>query len=254
MINLISLMGKVSDDEWQERVNLAAVFRVAYHYNWNQTINNHISARIFSTPDQFVMNPAGLGWNEITASSLITVDIFGNIITKSDLSLGKSGQSFHTIIQRDRSDLQCIFHIHPVNGVVVSAIKNGLPFFDQNACALYGKVGTHEFEGMSETKSKGERVVRDLKGNYALIMKNHGLLTVGRTIGEAFTLMQRLIKACDVQIQLLATGVENMPIPHKIAELTSQQLWKRRDNAPFSSRTWPAMFRLAHRLDPGFCD
>jgi ribulose-5-phosphate 4-epimerase/fuculose-1-phosphate aldolase len=122
------------------------------------------------------MNPAGLGWNEITASSLITVDIFRNIITKSDLSLGKSGQSFHTIIQRDRSDLQCIFHIHPVNGVVVSTIKN------------------------------------------------HGLLTVGRTIGEAFTLMQRLIKACDVQIQLLATGVGNMPIPHKIAELTSQQL------------------------------
>jgi ribulose-5-phosphate 4-epimerase/fuculose-1-phosphate aldolase len=247
-----SLKDKVSEDEWQTRVNLAAAFRVAYHYGWNETINNHISARIPGTPEQFIMNPVGLGWDEITASNLITADIHGQVVTESDFKLAKSGQNFHTIVQRDRPDLQCVFHIHPADGVIVSALKDGLQFFDQNACALYGKVGTHGFEGMAESKSEGERIVEDIEGNYALIMKNHGLLTAGRTIGEAFAFMQRLIKACDVQLRLMATGAEYVAIPHEIAQLTAEQMWERRGNKPFGFRMWPAMVRLADRLDPSY--
>jgi ribulose-5-phosphate 4-epimerase/fuculose-1-phosphate aldolase len=105
---------------------------------------------------------------------------------------------------------------------------------------------------MVEGKSEGERIVEDLVGNYALIMQNHGLLTAGRSIGEAFTLMQRLIKACDVQIRLMSTGAETRPIPKKLAELTAKQLWERRGKKPFGARTWPAIVRLAERLDPGY--
>jgi ribulose-5-phosphate 4-epimerase/fuculose-1-phosphate aldolase len=251
-LKIASLNGKVSEGEWQTRVELAAAFRVAYYYGWNETINNHISARIPDQPDHFVMNPVGIGWDEVTASSLITADIHGNIVSDSSLTLAKSGQNFHTIVQRDRPDLQCIFHIHPADGVIISALKDGLQFFDQNACALYGKVGRHGFEGMVEEKSEGERIVEDIEGNYALIMANHGLLTAGRTIGEAFTLMQRLIKACDVQIRVMATGAPYNVIPDEIAELTATQMWERRGNKPFGVRTWPAIMRLADRLDPGY--
>ncbi len=251
-LNVDSLFGSVSDAEWQTRVELAAAFRVAYYYGWNETINNHISARLPDNPDHFVMNPVGFGWDEMTASSLIKADVAGNIVSTANYTLAKSGQNFHTTVLRDRPDLQCVFHIHPADGVIISAMTEGLQFFDQNACALYGKVGSHEFEGMVEGKSEGERIVEDIEGKVALIMKNHGLLTAGRTIGEAFTLMQRLIKACDVQIRLMATGAESRPIPNEIAELTCRQMWERRGNKPFGVRTWPAIIRLADRLDPSY--
>lgn len=252
MLNIPSLYGKVSEDEWLIRKHLAASFRVAYYYGWNETINNHISARIPSEPDTFVMNPVGLGWDEITASSLIKADIHYNILSDSALSLAKSGQSFHTEIHKERKDLQCVFHIHPASGVIVSAMTEGLKFFDQNACALYGKVGLHGFQGMPDTKNEGEKIVQDIKNNFALILANHGLLTVGRTIGEAFTLMQRLIKACDVHIRVLSTGEKHREIPKDIAILTANQMWERRKNKPFGDRTWPAIMRLAERLDPSF--
>tara|TARA_A100000164_G_scaffold379876_1_gene425502 strand:- start:1580 stop:2344 length:765 start_codon:yes stop_codon:yes gene_type:complete len=252
MLNIPSLFGKVSKEEWLIRKHLAAAFRVAYYYGWNETINNHISARIPSAPDTFVMNPVGLGWDEITASSLVKADINYNILSDPSLNLAKSGQNFHTEIQKQRRDIQCVFHIHPASGVVVSAMTEGLKYFDQNACALYGKVGFHGFTGMPDSNNEGEQIVKDIKDNFALILANHGLLTVGRTIGEAFTLMQRLIKACDVQIKLLSTGVDHIEIPEDIAISTANQMWQRRKNKPFGNRTWPAIMRLAERLDPSF--
>jgi len=251
-LDIEPLAGKVSESEWRTRCDLAAAFRAAYYYGWNETINNHISARLPDAPDHYVMNPVGVGWDEVTASSLIKADVDGTVLSDTSLKLAKSGQSFHSAVLRARPDLACVFHIHPVEGVIVSSMKDGLQFFDQNACALYGKVGTHDFEGMAESKSEGERIIEDLDGNMALIMHNHGLLTAGRNIGEAFALMQRLIKACDLQIRLLATGAETRPLPDDLAAFTAKQMWERRGNKPFGHRTWPAIVRLAGRLDPAY--
>jgi ribulose-5-phosphate 4-epimerase/fuculose-1-phosphate aldolase len=251
-LTIESLEGKVSEAEWKTRCSLAAAFRVSYHYGWNETINNHISARISDGSEHFVMNPVGVGWDEITASTLIKANVDGDIISESRLKLAKAGKSFHSAILKQRPDLGCVFHMHPPAGVVISALASGLMYFDQNACALYGRLGRHKYEGLAESKSESERIIADLEGNVALLMDNHGLLTVGRDVGEAFALMQRLINACEIQTRILSTGAVNQPLSDNIAAFTADQMWKRRGNKPFGSRTWPAVVRLAERLDQSF--
>lgn len=251
-LDIPSLEGKVSAAEWRTRVNLAAAYRVAYHYGWNDTVNNHIAARIPDAPDTFVMNPQGMFWNEMTASSLIKADIDGNVLSDSPLKLAPAGKNFHTAILRLRPDLGCSFHIHPKEGVIVSATMEGLRYFDQGACTLYGTVGTHDFRGLAQDAEEGPAIVGDLGDNMCLIMWNHGLLTVGRTIGEAFVYMHALVSACETQVGLMATGAAIREVAPEIVEHTSAQMAARRGNQPHGENWWPAYVRLAERLDPSF--
>lgn len=247
-----SLRGHVGAAEWEARVNLAAAFRVAYHLGWNDTPRNHITARIPDAPETFLMNPLGLGWHEITASSLLKIDLDGNILSDTDLSPGPAGLNFHSAILRAKPDLACSLHIHATPGVIVSATKDGLMFIDQSACALYGQVGYHDFEGLAQDEEEGPRIVADLDDNFALIMWNHGLLTVGRTIGEAFSYMHRLVTACETQIRLMATGAEIRRIPDDVLAHTNEQMVARRGNKPYGELDWRMYLRLAEKLDPSF--
>lgn len=251
-LNLTPLEGKVSDTEWETRVNLAAAFRVAYHFGWNQTIHNHFSARVPDNPDHFVMNPQGLGWHEITASSLITSDYNGNNITESDFRLAPAGRNFHSAILDSRRDLACVMHVHPKSGIVVSASKDGLLPIDQSSSMLYGRVAYHEFEGLAQEAEEGPRIVQDLGDNLMMIMRNHGVLTVGHTIAEGFTLLHNLVSACETQVKLMATGQDYNLVPEDVCRHTQTQIDARFENRPRGELEWAMYRRLAEKLDPDF--
>ncbi len=247
-----SLRDSVGAAEWEARVNLAAVFRVSYHLGWNDTIRNHATARIPGTPDQFLMNPRGLGWHEITASNLLRLDLDGNILGDTDLAPGPAGLNFHSAILREMPDIQSTFHIHPSAGVVVSATEEGLIYVDQGGCSLYGEVSYHDFEGLAEAADEAPRIIAELGDTHAMIMRNHGLLTVGRTIGETFSFMHGLVAACEIQVRLMSTGAPIRRISQEVLEHTSRQMKARRGNKPSGELDWQMYLRLAESLDPSF--
>ena len=146
------------------------------------------------------MNPRGIGWHEITAANLLKLDLDGKILSNTDLCPGPAGLNFHSAILREKPELDCTIHVHPMQGVIVSTLEGGLQFFDQESCAIYGTVSYHEFEGLAQEADEAPRIIADLGDKYTMIMENHGLLTVGRTIGEAFTYMDKLLRACETQV------------------------------------------------------
>ena len=248
--NVTRLRNAVSDAEWETRVDLAAAFRVAHHLGWNNTINNHIAARVPGEPDHFLMNPVGLGWHEIKASDLIKSDWSGNYLSETTMTLAPAGFNFHSAILREKRNLNCTFHIHPLAAVLVSAMEDGLMFYDQSSCSLYGQVSYHDFEGLAQEKDEAPRIIADLGDNFAMIMRNHGALTVGRTIGEAFSYMRRLVGACEVQSRLLACGVKLRKVPQDVLEFTKSQMDARHPGKPYGELDWKMYRRLAEQLDP----
>lgn len=252
MGHFASLKGKCSPEEWEVRVNLAAAYRMGYHLGWNNTIRNHISARVPGHPDQFLLNPLGLGWNEITASSLVKTDMDKNILDDTEYGLADAGYNFHSKILAAKPELDCVYHTHPKVGIAVGALEEGLMFLDQGGLYLYGKVAYHKFEGIAFEEDEGPRIVADLGDNEAMIMCNHGLLTVGRTVPEAFLRMNSLIEACDTQVRVMSMGGTIRPIPKEICEFTRKQSTERRSNKPRGDDEWPMYLRLAEKLDPSF--
>ncbi len=247
-----SLKGQVSDAEWQTRQNLAAGCRVAQHLGWNDTIRNHFTARVPDESDKFLMNPVGLMWSEITASDFLKVDFKGKCHTPSDFRPGPAGLVFHGAILERHPNLHCSFHLHPSDGVVVSAMEDGLIFAYQESLALYGQVATYEFESYPDDPEDGIRVAQRLGDKTCMIMGNHGLLTVGRTIAEGFYNMARLIDACTIQIKLMASGAKIKHIPKSICELTYRKHLERANARPIGQEDWAGYYRLAERLYPEF--
>lgn len=252
--NVIPLYGKVSDTEWETRLNLAAAFRVAHHYGWNDTVRNHITAQIPNSGGEFLMNPLGLGWHEITASSLVRTNYAGDILNGGDARLAPAGFNFHSEILKSVPEIICVLHVHEIAGTAVSATEEGLITFDQGGCMLHGEVGYHEFEGLANEADEAPRIVSDLGGKHALIMRNHGLVTVGRTIGEAFTYMHGLITACRTQVQLLSMGVPIRRLSEEISTHTHEQMMHGRGDIPIGERDWAMHYRLAESLDSSFKD
>ncbi len=248
-----SLQNSVSDAEWQTRVDLAAAFRMGHHLQWNDTIRNHITARIPDDPEHFLMNAYGLGWQEITASNLLKLDLNGNIVTETDQIVAAAGVNFHSAVLRARPDLNCVFHIHPLAGTTISALEDGLMYLDQGGTILYGRIGTHEFEGLATEFDEGQRIINDLgEKNVGLLMWNHGLLTVGRTVAEAFVTMRALINTCELQARVLATGSKVRQIPIEICERTADKIEDLREGHPWGHDEWPMYLRWAEQLDPNF--
>lgn len=246
------LRADMDEAEWNTRVELAAAFRVAYHLGWNDTPQNHIVARIPGDPDHFLMNPAGSGWHEVTASGLLKINLDGTVVTETDKVPAPAGLNFHSCILRMKPDIYCSMHIHEQSGVIVSATEGGLKFYDQSACSIYGDVAYHDFEGLAQDEDEGPRIVSDLGDRHALIMWNHGLLTVGQNVGEAFVYMHRLVGACALQVRLLSMNAKPKELPHEIARHTYEQMQARRANRPYGGQDWEMYLRLADKLDPAF--
>jgi ribulose-5-phosphate 4-epimerase/fuculose-1-phosphate aldolase len=245
---------EISEAEQDARVQLAAAFRIAHHYGWNLQILNHITLRVPGHDDRFLMNPHGLGWDEVTASSLVTCDLSGNVLSHEGVKLAPAGYNFHSGILRARSHLNCVMHVHATPAVVISATKGGLKIVDQSGCHLYGEVAGHDFEGFAQEEDEVPRILRDIGDKHCLMMWNHGLLTVGRSLSEAFLYMRRLIDACRVYERLLATGAEIREIPTNVLDFTRQQIDEKRKTPAYSEGEWKYHLRLAYRLDPTFAD
>lgn len=245
---------EVSEAEWQTRVEVAAACRIAYDLGWNDGVTNHITARIPDAPDHFIMNPQGLGFDEMTASCMATCDISGHVVSDIGLEPGPAGLNFHSAVFNARPDVNCSMHIHPTAGVVVSATKGGLMILDQRGCLLHNQVAYHEFEGYARAKDEAPRIIAELGDKHTMIMKNHGLLAVGRTVGEAFYFMDRLIFACELQERVMAMGTEIQTVPEEVIAVANRQSAERHHNKPYGENDWKLLCRRLERKDPSFME
>jgi len=247
-----SLRGKVSEAEWETRVQLAAAFRICYNRGWNGSTANHMTARVTDEPENFLMNAADFSWDEITASNLLMLAYDGKVLSGTDRKPRPAGLNFHSAIQREMPQIACTIHLHPMAGVVVSAMEEGLNFYDQGSCSVYGQVSYHDFEGIAQEADEAPRILSDLGNKYTMIMRNHGLLAVGRTIAEAMAYMGRLVRACETQERLLSTSATPVPLSKEICDFTANQIAERASNQPIGDTDWQAAFRRQVRADPSF--
>ncbi len=248
-----------SDAEWQTRVDLAAAYRLVDHFGWTDLIYNHISARVPGTHEHFLINPFGLLYEEITASSLIKIDIDGNVISNAnpEHTVNRAGFVIHSAIHRARPDVVCVLHTHTTAGMAVSALTCGLLPLTLSGMR-FSDVGYHDLEGVVVDLGEQERLVENLGDREALILHNHGLLVVGQTIAQAFGRIDRLERACQTQLQVLACNTPYITPPDDVIEKTRSQL-KRSPTPDAQGRTvehgareWPALLRLLDRRDPSF--
>jgi ribulose-5-phosphate 4-epimerase/fuculose-1-phosphate aldolase len=241
-----SLQGRVSAAEWETRVNLAACYRLVDKYGMTDLIYNHITARIPDT-EHLLINLYGLLYKEITASSLVKIDVEGNIIAKpdTDYDINKSGYVIHGAIHKARPDVQCVIHTHTRAGIAVSAMKCGLLPMSQTSMRFVGHIGYHGYEGPAVNLDERERIVEDLGPHDALIMNNHGLLTCGATIQQAFNTMYQLELSCRSQVDAMAARTDLALPSREVLEHTAH-MYQPATRRPYGVLEWHAMLR---RLD-----
>jgi ribulose-5-phosphate 4-epimerase/fuculose-1-phosphate aldolase len=238
----------ISPQEWQARTDLAAVYRLCAHYGWGDVIYNHCSMRVPGEPSKFLMKQHELLWTEVTATNLRKVDMNDDLDEKSGVN--RPGFTLHGGVLKGRPDVNCAVHVHTEIGMAIAGLKHGLRMVSQQAIRFYNRTGYHAYEGITEDFEERARINRDLAQNRALIMHNHGLLTVGKNAREAFVLMKTLIEAADIQLRLEATGSELIEIPSQICESTAAQ-YEKHDSGR-GSADWPAFLRIAEQIDPGY--
>jgi ribulose-5-phosphate 4-epimerase/fuculose-1-phosphate aldolase len=243
---------QVGEREWQARVELAAAYRWVAIHGWTNLINNHISLRVPGTEDQFLINPYGLLYEQITASSLVKIDVAGNKLEDSPYGVNRAGFVIHSAIHTARKDLHCVLHTHTVPGQAVSALDCGLLPLNQAAMRFYKRIGYHDFEGIAQDLDERERIVADLGPHQCLIMRNHGLLTAGGDVGEAFHLMYHLVRSCETQMMVLASGQPYSMPPQEICEKTAGQYWNR--GRRLGQNDWPALMKRLDTIDPSYRD
>lgn len=245
-----SVRGRVSEEEWDARVALAAAYRLAAHFGWTHLVQNHISLRVPGTADHYLINPYGFLYEQITASCLIKIDGRGNVIDPTPYEVNTAGFVLHGAVHMAKPELHCVMHTHTVAGMAVSCLDCGLLPINQGAMRWYNRIAYHDFEGLALDFDEQERVVRDLGNHKCMILKHHGLLTCGVNVGEAFTLMYHLEKACQTQMMVLASNQKySMPSPEQ-CEHTAQQFF--RNGRILGQRDWAALMKLVDSIDPTF--
>jgi len=238
----------ISPAEWQARVDLAAVYRLVAHYGWDDVIYNHSSMRVPGEPRHFLMKKHELLYTEVTASNLVKVSMDEDLDERAGVN--RPGFTLHGGVLSARDDVNCAVHVHTNIGMAIAGLKHGLKMVSQQAMRFYQRLGTHAYEGITEDFAERERINRDLGNNRAMIMHNHGLLTVGKNAREAFVLMKTLIEAADIQLRMEATGGEMLEIPAEICAKTAAQY--ETHDAGRGSSDWAAYLRLLDSIDPGY--
>jgi ribulose-5-phosphate 4-epimerase/fuculose-1-phosphate aldolase len=244
--------GPITEAERAVRRDLAAAYRLCALFGWDDLIYTHISARVPGPGHHFLVNPLGLGFDEITASSLVKIDMAGNVIGDSPYRPNAAGFVIHGAIHGSRADAGCVMHLHTEAGMALSMLEEGLLPLTQHAMRFHGRIGYHDYEGIALTMDEQRRFIADLGENAALILRNHGTLTVGRSVGHAFTEMFYLDKAARTQLMAQATGRPLRVPGADIVELTVQQ-WLD-DLGVSGDREWPSLIRKLDRTDPGYKD
>ncbi|MDN3920422.1 class II aldolase/adducin family protein [Roseateles violae] len=248
---IASRQSQVSEAEWALRVELAAAYRLVALFGWDDLVFTHISARLPDRHDEFLINPYGLMFEEITASSLIRVDMNGNKLDDSPFPVNPAGFTIHSAVHAAREDAGCVLHTHTLNGVAVSAQKGGvLPISQQSIFVLSG-LSYHDYEGVALRDDEKPRLVADLGQNNFLMLRNHGLLTVGRSVADAFLQMYLMETVCNIQIRAQAGGGELIPVnPQIIAGARQQQTQVTKGLG--ANLTWPGLLRRLDRRSPGY--
>ncbi len=246
-----SLKDKVSPEEWQVRVDLAATYRLVHHYGWDDMIFTHISARVPGPEHHFLINPYGLLFDEITASNLVKIDLDGNKIEESPHPVNPAGFTIHSAIHAAREDSHCVIHLHSLDGVAVSAQEHGLLPLDQHALMLGEDLAYHDYEGVALDLDERERLVHDIGEKNLMMLRNHGTLATGKNCADAFLRMYYLERACSMQVRALAGGATpnktNQGVAQKTADVGAQAF-----DGLMGAMAWPALLRMLDRKDPSY--
>ena len=240
------LTTSLEQEQEHVRIDLAAMFRLTAHFGWDDTVWNHITARVPGSDHHFYMHRFGLHYSEVSASNLIKVDEDGKVI-EGPSDVNTAGFIIHSAVHLNHAESKFVFHAHPPTAIAATAFKE-IPFLVQDSSMLYGKVGYHDWEGLSVDPDERHRIAERLEGNSCLVMRNHGFLTVGKTAGECFMNMYYLIRMCEVAIQLSASNLELVNKPHEMWALASKQY----EAFPPGVYEWPALKRVADRIDPSY--
>lgn len=249
VLDIPSVKDQVSDEEWEARVNLAAAYRICAHFGWDDLIYTHISARVPNTDHHFLINPLGLMFEEMTASSLIKVDLNGNALMETPFIPNAAGFVIHSAIHEAREDAGCVLHLHTDYGIALSNLKDGLELLCQSSIPPFSQVAYHDYEGFAVNDGEKERLVADMGDKAALILRNHGTLTVGETVAQAFELMFFLEKACRVQILTHSAGGEINPMNQSAIENAFRDLRVVAGAKGADNLVWPAILRKLNRMD-----
>jgi len=254
-LSIASVEGRCSPAEWQARVDLAACYRLVDMYGMSDMMANHISARVPDEPGAFLINAYGMMYEEITASSLLKVDLAGSILAKPDFGeldygINRAGYVIHSAVHEARHDVDCIIHTHSWASMAVSALACGLLPITQTAMRFL-KIGYHDYQGVVLDDAEKASLVRDLGAGEALILRNHGALVVGRTIGETFNWTHRLELACRSQLAAMACNTPLVPLAQPVLEATWKN-YQRDTRRPYGLMEWPALLRKLDRLDPSY--
>jgi ribulose-5-phosphate 4-epimerase/fuculose-1-phosphate aldolase len=233
--------GIQSDTDYKARLDLAAVYRLLAHYGWGDVIFNHAAMRVPSNPRHFLVKRHELLYTEVTASNLVEVSMDDDLDERSGVN--RPGFTLHSGVLRGRPDVHCSVHVHPEEGIALSGLKHGLRPLSQNSIRFYDRVGYHDYD-------ERERIVAALGKNRALVMRHHGITTVGETAREAFSLMKEFVRAARIQLQMEATGAELLEIPRDVCERVAAQ-YEKHDHGRASAE-WPAYLRQLDTIDSGY--
>jgi ribulose-5-phosphate 4-epimerase/fuculose-1-phosphate aldolase len=241
---------QVSAEEWGMRVNLAACYRMVAHFGWDDLVFTHISARVPGTHD-FLINPYGLTFDEVTASNLVRVDLAGKKTLESPYQINPAGYTIHSAIHEARDDVGCVLHLHTVAGVAVSCQQDGLLPISQQASIALASLSYHDYEGIALNQDEKARLQQHLGQTQHLMLRNHGLLTVGATVADAFLAMYNFQRACEIQIMAQGHGAALVPIAQAVLDTVPAYVQAVTLNAG-SALTWPALLRKMDRLDESY--
>jgi ribulose-5-phosphate 4-epimerase/fuculose-1-phosphate aldolase len=250
-VEIPSMQGKVSDEEWALRVDLACAYRMVAHYGWDDLIFTHLSVRIPGPEHHFLLNPYNLMFEEVTASSLIKVDVHGNPVEPTPFITNPAGFTIHSAVHMAREDAHAVMHLHTPAGQAVSAQGDGLMPLTQAAMLVREDLAYHDYEGVAVDLDERERIVADLGAKNLMLLRNHGSMAVGETVGEAFIRLYTLERACQAQVMALSAG-DNLNNPPQGAPEVAAQQGAIGLKLAAKLLAWPALKRKAYRLDPGF--
>ena len=240
-------------DEWELRVQLAAAYRIFDHLGWCELIYGHISMRVPGPEHHFLINPYGLRYDEVTASNLVKIDLDGNLIAAMDHSFNPAGFMIHSAVHANSDDAHCVMHAHTRAGMAVAALECGLLPISMNATSFHGQIAYHDYEGSQLLPEERGKLAEELGSARAMILRNHGLLTVGQTIPETFLYMYRLERACQVQLDAMACGRRLVEPSEAVIERSSNQMQQFARLAADTGRLeFDALVRLMDKKDPSF--
>ncbi len=250
-LELPSRRDRVDADEWRLRVDLAAAYRLVAMFGWDDLVFTHISARVPGVEGQYLINPYGMTFEEITASSLVKIDAAGNKLDDTPFPINPAGFVIHSAVHGARHDAGCVLHTHSLNGIAVSAQKGGVLPLSQQSIFVLASLGYHGYEGVALRDEEKPRLVRDVGENSFLMLRNHGLLTVGATVADAFLYMYTFETVCTIQVRAMAGGGE-------LVEVHPQIIGTAREQAAAVTRglgsalVWPGLLRRLDRKLPGY--